>query len=307
MNPLLRHDRHVRWLHPVAWWVWAICAAAAASTITNPLLLAGISLSALLVVINRGVSAPWAASVSMMLRVAALLIALRVLMQTVLGAPVGTHVLGTLPQVGLPTWMSGIRLGGVVTWESVLIGLSEGMRFAAILMCIAAATTVAAPSRLFRALPARAADLGTLLIVAMTMVPHLVQDFRRIAAARRLRGRSSRGLRAISASLTPVVDGAMERSMQLASSMFSRGYGSGKRRTRHRPEPWRPVELAVLMCGAATVAVTAIFITSSSAGSLSIAPLAWPTLTPAALACLACIAAPAFITPNTPATEAPEF
>ena len=307
MNPLLRHDRHVRWLHPVAWWVWAICAAAAASTITNPLLLAGISLSALLVVINRGVSAPWAASVSMMLRVAVLLIVLRVLMQTVLGAPVGTHVLGTLPQVALPTWMSGIRLGGVVTWESVLIGLSEGMRFAAILMCIAAATTVAAPSRLFRALPARAADLGTLLIVAMTMVPHLVQDFRRIAAARRLRGRSSRGLRAISASLTPVVDGAMERSMQLAASMFSRGYGSGQRRTRHRPEPWRPVELAVLMCGAATVAVTTMFIASTSAGTLSIAPLTWPTLTPAALACLACIAAPAFITPNTPPTEAPEF
>ena len=29
-NPLLRHDRLVRWLHPLAWWAWAVGAAAAA-------------------------------------------------------------------------------------------------------------------------------------------------------------------------------------------------------------------------------------------------------------------------------------
>ena len=95
----------------------------------------------------------------MMLKFAALLIVIRVVFQSVLGAPMGTHIIGTLPHVDLPTWMTGIRLGGVLTLESLLLGLAEGMRFAAILICIAAATTVAAPSRLFRALPARAADL----------------------------------------------------------------------------------------------------------------------------------------------------
>ena len=306
MNPLLRHDRLVRWLHPVAWWVWAICAAVAASTSTNPLVLTGIALSALLVVINRGVSAPWAASVSMMLKLAALLVVLRVLFQSVLGAPMGTHVIAHLPQVGLPSWMTGVRLGGILTLESLLLGAVEGMRFAAILICIAAATTVAAPSRLFRALPSRAADLGTLMIVAMTLVPHLVQDFRRIAAARRLRGRKSRGMRAVAASLTPVVDGAMERSMQLAGSMYSRGYGSPVPRTQHRPDPWMPVEFAVLLCGIGAMGISLVFVATSAAGALSIAPLRWPTLTPAALTSLVLIAAPAFITPLTPTTEALE-
>lgn len=306
MNPLLRHDRLVRWLHPVAWWAWAVCAAIAASSTTNPLLLTGIAVAALIVVINRGVSAPWAASVTTMLQFAALLIAVRVVFQTLLGAPVGTHVIARLPHIDLPTWMTGIRLGGVLTLESLLQGVIEGMRFAAILICIAAATTVAAPSRLFRALPSRAADLGTLMIVAMTLVPHLVQDFRRIAAARRLRGRTSRGVRAVAASLTPVVDGAMERSMQLAGSMFSRGYGRSGTRTRHRPDPWRPTESAVLACalGAATISVT--LIAPSATGALSLAPLRWPTVSPVALLVLMLIAAPAFITPRTPATDATE-
>lgn len=306
MNPLLRHDRLVRWLHPVAWWVWAVCAAIGASTSTNPLMLTGIALAALLVVINRGVSAPWAASVSMMLKIAALLVVMRVVFQSLLGAPMGTHVIAHLPQVGLPSWMTGVRLGGILTLESLLLGTVEGMRFAAILICIGAATTVAAPSRLFRALPARAADLGTLMIVAMTLVPHLIEDFRRIAAARRLRGRSIRGPRAVAASLTPVVDGAMERSMQLAGSMFSRGYGRSGRRTQHRPDPWRPVEYAVLLCGIGAASLSIWAVANSSSAALSIAPLQWPTLNAAAVLALLLIAAPAFVTPNTPSTDALE-
>ena len=304
MNPLLRHDRLVRWLHPVAWWIWATCAALTASSTTNPLMLAGIASAALLVVINRGATAPWAASLSMLLKVAALLVVVRVVFQSLLGAPVGTHVIAHLPSIGLPGWLAGIRLGGVLTLESLLLGAVEGLRFAAILICIAAATTVAAPSRLFRSLPARAADLGTLMIVAMTMIPHLVQDFRRIAAARRLRGRPARGVRAIAASLTPVIDGAMERSMQLAGSMFSRGYGLTAARTRHRPDEWRPVEYAVAACGLAAAALSLGVVMRGRAGSLSLAPLQWPTVSPALLICLVLIAAPAFFTPSTPSTEA---
>jgi len=306
MNVLLRQDRLVRWLHPVAWWIWAVCSAVAASSTTNPLLLAGIAVAALLVVINRGVAAPWAASVATMLKFAALLIAVRVVFQSILGAPVGTHVIAHLPQVALPSWLTGIRLGGILTLESLLLGIVEGMRFAAILICIGAATTVAAPTRLFRALPARAADLGTLMIVAMTLVPHLVQDFRRIAAARRLRGRTSRGVRAVAASLTPVVDGAMERSMQLAGSMFSRGYGRSTVRSRHRPDPWRPAESAVLLCGIAAALISVALVATSTVGALSLAPLRWPSLSPAALLALMLIAAPSFITPRTPATDAQE-
>lgn len=301
MNPLLRHDRLVRWVHPVAWWIWAIGVAAAASITANPLLLLGLATAALLVMVLRGASAPWAASLQPMLRIAAVLIVARMLLQSAIGAPMGTHVLLHLPSVPLPDWLSGIRLGGIVTIESLAMGAVEGLRFAAILTCVAAATSVAAPSRLFRALPARLGDVGTLLIVAATLVPHLVQDFRRTAAARRLRGRPIRGVRAAAASLTPVVDAALERSLQLAASMFSRGYGLPVRATRHRPDPWRPAETVVAVSG-----VAAALLCANGAGGVStfsVIPMTWPTLPLLAMVAVVIASLPAWLTPRTPSTD----
>ncbi len=300
-NPLLRHDRLVRWVHPIAWWTWAFGLAAAASSTTNPLLLLGLATSALLVMMTRGAVAPWAASIQPMLRIAAILIVARMLLQAVIGAPMGTHIALRLPALPMPTWLTGVRLGGVVTVESLAMGAVEGLRFAAILLCVAAATSVAAPSRLFRALPARIGDVGTLLIVAATLVPHLVQDFRRTAAARRLRGRRIRGVRAAAASLSPVIEAALERSVQLAASMFSRGYGLPIRATRHRPDPWRPAETLVAICGAAAGVVCVL---GAGGGSgFSVTPMQWPTLPVAAACAVALSALPAFVTPRTPSTD----
>lgn len=302
-NLLLHHDRLVRWLHPVAWWAWAVGAACAASITGNPLVMLGISTAALLVIVKRGATAPWAASVMPLLQLAGVVLVARVLLQALIGAPMGTHIVLRLPAVPLPGWLTGVRLGGPLTLESLLLGSLEGLRFAAVILCIAAASTVAAPSRLFRSLPSRADDVGTLLIVAGTLVPHLVQDFRRVSAARRLRGRRTRGVRAAAASLTPVVDAALERSLQLAASMFSRGYGLNVRATHHRPDPWRSAETVVAVSGPAAAALVSMGIALGNASVLSIAPLEWPTLPlSSALAILmACL--PAFLTPETPATD----
>lgn len=296
---LLHNDRAVRWVHPVAWWSWAICGAAAASLTSNPLALLGISVGALSVVLTRGAHAPWAASMSTLLKIAVAIVVFRIIFQTLLGAPIGLHVVAALPEIALPGWLTGLRLGGVITIESLLLGLVEGMRFAAILLCIAAATTVAAPSRLFRALPDALAELGTVLVIAMTFAPHLVQDFMRIRRAQRLRGRRIRGVRSVVQALAPVVDGAMERSLQLAAAMNSRGYGR-TRATRHRPDPWLAPETAVLAAGAMTALITVMRLGPET--QLSLAPLAWPTMSPVYALALAAFALPAFLTPLTPRT-----
>lgn len=302
MNPLLKHDRHVRWLHPLAWWLWALCAAAAASLTSNPLALVAIAIAAVCVVMTRGAHAPWAASIDGLLKLAALVIALRMVFQTLLGAPIGLHVLFRLPEIALPSFLSGLRLGGVVTSESLLLGAVEGLRFAAILLSIAAATTVAAPSRLFRASPAAIAELGTVLVIAMTFAPHLVQDFARIRSAQRLRGRRARGIRAAASAIAPVIDGAMERSLQLAAAMTSRGYGRAIA-TRHRPDPWRAVETVVVGSGIAAVAVTVLHAAIGSETQLAIAPMQWPSLSLWYFVALLGLAAPAFVTPLTPRTD----
>lgn len=302
MTGVLQNDRRIRWLHPVAWWSWALCAAAAASLTSNPLALIAIATAASCVVVARGAHAPWAASISGLLKLAAVVIAFRVLFQTLLGAPIGLHVLLRLPEVPLPGFLSGIRLGGVFTTESLVLGVVEGLRFAAILLSIAAATTVAAPSRLFRALPDAVSGIGTVLVIAMTFAPHLVQDFSRIRTAQRLRGRRDRGVRAAARALGPVVDGAMDRSLQLASAMTSRGYGRA-RATRHRPDPWRRIENVVVLCGIAALAITVVQITTSTQTRLELAPLQWPTMSPIYLLGLLALAIPAFLTPLTPGTD----
>ena len=300
MNLLLREDRAVRWVHPAAWWVWAFCGAAAASLTSNPLALLLIGIAALCVVVTRGAHAPWATSVSTLVKIAIIVIVFRLAFQTLLGAPIGIHVAFRLPEVTLPGLLSGLRLGGVMTWESLVLGSVEGLRFAAILLCIGAATTVAAPSRLFRTLPDAMTAIGTVLIVAMTFVPHLVHDFARIRRAQRLRGRNTRGVRALAGAIAPVVDGAMERSLQLASAMNGRGYGR-TRATRHRPDPWRPVESVTVLSGLASVSMT--IAVGTDATQLQLAPLQWPGLPPMYAFALVVLALPAFITPYTPRTD----
>ena len=302
MNVLLANDRNVRWVHPVAWWSWALCAAAAASLTSNPLALISIAVAALCVVLTRGAHAPWAASISGLLKIALFVIVFRVFFQTLLGAPIGLHVMFVVPEAELPGFLSGLRLGGAFTVESLVLGVVEGLRFAAILLCIAAATTVAAPSRLFRALPDALADIGTVLVIAMTFAPHLVQDFARIRSSQRLRGRRDRGVRAAARALAPVVDGAMERSLTLAAAMSSRGYGRA-RATRHRPDTWKSVESVVVLSGVCALAITLLQALTTANTQLSLAPLMWPTLSPIYVLALLALLLPAFLTPMTPGTD----
>jgi len=220
------HDpRLPRLLHPAAWWAWSIGLAMAASRTTNPLLLALVVAVAGFVVASRrelGAASPFGA----FLRLGLFVIAMRVVLQAVLGGGVpGRTILFTLPEVPLPAGAGGVRLGGPVSLEGVLAAAYDGARLAAVLACIGAANALASPRRLLRYVPATLYEIGTALVVALTYAPQLVDDARRVRAARRLRGHDGRGPRELARLAVPVLDSALERSLDLAASMESRGYG----------------------------------------------------------------------------------
>ena len=214
-----------RWLHPGAWWAWALGLAAAASRTTNPLLLLMIVAVAAYVVSARKPDAPWARSFAFFLRLGVIVIVVRVVIQVAFGAALGTTVLLPLPGIALPTWLAGVRLGGDVMLESVLMAFYDGLRLATILVCIGAANSLASPSRLLKSVPAALYEVGVSVVVALTFTPQLVTDVARVQSARHLRGRATRGPRAIAGAAMPVFEGALERSVTLAASMDSRGYG----------------------------------------------------------------------------------
>lgn len=224
MTALTRH-RHCRALHPGAWWVWAACLAVAASRTMNPLLLALTVALAGYVVAARRQSSPWSRSFVVFLRIGLVAVAIRVVLFALLVPGPGDHVLVRLPALALPHWMAGMRFGGPVSLDGVLAAAYDGMRLAVILVCVGAANALTSPRRLIKSLPAALYEAGVAMTVALAFVPQAVSAVGRIRAARRLRGRADRGPRALRGIALPVLDGALERSVDLAAAMEARGFG----------------------------------------------------------------------------------
>jgi len=236
-----------RTVHPVAWWIWAIGLAAAASRTTNPLLLALVLAVAGVVVAARRTEAPWARAFKLYLLVGIVVIAFRVGFRVLLGGDLGPgeHVLFTIPHVPVPGFMSGVQVGGAVSAESVVSAGYDGLRLATLLCCIGAANTLANPKRALRVLPAALYELGVTITVAITVAPQLVESVQRVRRARALRGETAKGRRAVRGIAMPVLHDALDRSFQLAAAMDSRGYG----RAGEVPPRVRRVTATLLIAG----------------------------------------------------------
>ncbi|TVL90005.1 CbiQ family ECF transporter T component [Streptomyces sp. SAJ15] len=233
-------------LHAGAWWLWALGLATAASRTTNPLLLGLLVAVAGYVVAVRRTDAPWARSYAAFLRLGLVVLAIRLGFAVFLGSPIpGTRVLFTLPEVPLPEWAQGVRLGGRVTAEGLLFALYDGLKLATLLICVGAANALANPARLLKSLPGALYEAGVAVVVALTFAPNLVSDVRRLRATRRLRGRPTRGVKALLQVGLPVLEGALERSVALAAAMDARGYG----RTAQVPPVVRHTTTALTLGG----------------------------------------------------------
>jgi len=232
--------------HPGAWWTWSLGLATAATRTTNPLLLTLlITVTAYVVATNR-TPTPNSRSYTAFAKLALAVLLIRLLFAIALGSPIpGTHTLLTLPEVPLPHWAQGIRLGGKVTAEGLAFAFYDGLKLATLLICVGAANALANPARLLKSLPGALYETGVAVVVALTFAPNLVADVQRLRAARRLRGRPDRGLRGLLQVGLPVLEGALERSVALAAAMDARGYG----RTAQVPASVRRTTTALTLGG----------------------------------------------------------
>ncbi len=240
-----------RSLHPLAWWLWALGLATAASRTTNPLVLGGVIAVAVWVVLARRPDTPWSSAFRLYLLGGVLVVALRVVFRVVFAGNQGSVVLLPLPTLTLPGG-GELAVFGDVTAESLLTGVYDGLRLATMLICLGAANAVANPRRLLRCLPAALHEVSTAVVVALSVFPQLAESLVRVRRARRLRpaptGSRVAKLRAV---VLPVLEDALERSMQLAASMDSRGYG----RRGHRSQRAARFAGSLLVLGLAGLAV----------------------------------------------------
>jgi energy-coupling factor transport system permease protein len=224
---LTRHRHRSSWrsLHPGAWWLWAGGLAAAAMRTTNLLLLGLIIAVVALVVAARRSAAPWSRSFGVFVRLAVFVVLFRMVLQILIGARVAGTTLFTLPSVDLPSWMAGMSLGGRVTAEALVASLQQGVLLATVLLCFGAVNSLCSPYRMLQALPAALYEAGVAVTVALTFAPQAVIELGRVREARRLRGRPVSGLAFLKGLALPVLEGGLDRSVALAASMDSRGYG----------------------------------------------------------------------------------
>ncbi|WP_028645473.1 energy-coupling factor transporter transmembrane component T [Nocardioides sp. URHA0020] len=212
-------------LHPVAWWLWAIGLSVAASLTTNPLILLMLIGVAALVVSLRRSEQPWGQSFRLYVWLGVVIVVVRVAFRLVFSGSFDGPVLLDLPTIPLPGWVDGVTLLGPIYAQSLLFALYDGLRLATIVICVGAANSLANPKRLLRSVPPALYEIGTALVVAVSIFPQFADSVRRVRAAQALRAGETGRVSGLRRLLVPVLEDALERSLALAAGMDSRGYG----------------------------------------------------------------------------------
>ena len=211
--------------HSVVWLLWLIAGIMAVST--NPLLNLLVMAQAVLVATTCHTDSPVGHAFGIFLRLGLALVLVRTLFSVIPvgGFSYGATTLATLPEIELPLWLGGLRLGGRATLEMLLGGLVSGVRLWTLILIFGAFNAVADHYGLLRRAPRALFHAGLITTIALTFVPNVILHFEAIRDAQRVRGHRFRAWRDALPLIVPLLSGGLERSIQLAEAMDSRGYG----------------------------------------------------------------------------------
>lgn len=231
-------------LHPLTWWIWSLLIVGAVIS-ANSSWLAGISIAGATILVWRfAADAPWARSFWFSLKIGAFILIIRTLVGILIGVPIPGTKLFDLPILPLPSWLAGVRIGGVITQERLLSSIHEGLIIVAVISLFGAAVSLTSPHKLLRVTPVVIYEFGVATVIATSALPNLVQSISRIRRARLLRGDENPSWRSIA---LPLLEDSLSRSLELAAAMDARGYGVSRKRSRYRPISWRGIDSAVVL------------------------------------------------------------
>ncbi|HYS30621.1 MAG TPA: energy-coupling factor transporter transmembrane protein EcfT [Candidatus Limnocylindria bacterium] len=228
-------------LNPLTWCAWALAAIAAALMERNPylqLLLLAILLTVWIAARHHRSIGYWRA---------ALVLGLLPILFSLVFSRFGSHVLFRLPS-HLPV------IGGPWTVEATLYGASTGAALLLTMLVFAIAQTRLRTADLLAVLPRPLYRLGTLVALALALVPQALASLQAVSETRRLRGVRA-GWRTGLGLLLPVLLTTLERALQYAESLDARGFGS-QRRTRYHPSRWGLADGLVLLGAIGALAAT---------------------------------------------------
>jgi len=169
---------------------------------------------------------PWSRSISFYIQLGGIVVLLRLLFRIVFNlADAATDVAITLPSLSIDLGFgNSIHLLGAVSTLSIYAALVDGFRLAAIILSIGMANSLANPRKLLRATPGALYEVATAISIAINLAPQLITSLKLVRRARGLRGHS-KGIKALTGIVIPVLEDTIDKSMQLAASMSARGFG----------------------------------------------------------------------------------
>ena len=233
-------------VHPLVWWLWALLLAAFVIRTDNALIATAVVCALTLVVLKLKSKSYWSGAFALSTKLAVSIIAIRIAFAILIGVPMPGTVLFQIPEIALPSWMVGIRIGGPVTSQRLTTAVTEALMIATLILLCGAASSLASPHRLIRSLPKAMFNLGVTLSVATSVLPQTVKSVARIQSAKRLRGQNIRGLRAWRGIALPLLEESLERALDLATAMESRGYGCHGKTSKYRAQKFQLVDVAMI-------------------------------------------------------------
>ena len=254
--------------HPLTWWLWAVLLATTLLLANTRAISVAIVTSTLVLALSMQRQTAGFYTFRWALRFAVIAFSFRMFIAIFIGVPMPGRTIFTLPQLQLPDFLVGIRIGGPVTTQRLLSGFDEAVLLVALILIFATANALSNPHSLLRILPQRFYGLGLAGVISTSVAPQAARGIERVRSARRLRGQSSHGIRSWRGVALPVLEDSLERSIDLAAGLESRGYGYFPRPTRYRPETWKFRDTLAISGG-----LYGLVIVIASPSSIIVAPI----------------------------------
>ena len=254
--------------HPLTWWLWAVLIATTLLLANTRAISVAIVTSTLVLALSMQRQTAGFYTFRWALRFAVIAFSFRMFIAIFIGVPMPGRTIFTLPQLQLPDFLVGIRIGGPVTTQRLLSGFDEAVLLVALILIFATANALSNPHSLLRILPQRFYGLGLAGVISTSVAPQAARGIERVRSARRLRGQSSHGIRSWRGVALPVLEDSLERSIDLAAGLESRGYGYFPRPTRYRPETWKFRDTLAISGG-----LYGLVIVIASPSSMIVAPI----------------------------------
>jgi energy-coupling factor transport system permease protein len=234
-------------LHALTWTVWMLAAAACVQLAPSPVYVTVVIFVSVLVVEVHGRRSALARAFPLMVMLASAFGLVRVLITALTTHSTGDVVLLTIPvHVALPNWLGGFTIGGTVERGPVLQSLADAYWVVGFVTVFAAWNAVVSHHEVLRAVPRAFHEPALVVTVAIAFVPSTIAAVRDARLAERARcGMQPRRRGRLRRLVIPVFEGGIERAINLAESMDSRGLGHGKPERAEAAAGWS-VLLALL-------------------------------------------------------------